>query len=120
MERIHRKALVCDDDPRVRHVVAGLLAAHDYEVVAEVEMATDALRVAEISRPDVVVIDVALMGMSGIEAIPALRDLAPDVVIIVFSSFDSARAEALGAGAFRVIDKTDPGALDDALSLLAS
>jgi two-component system KDP operon response regulator KdpE len=115
-----RRALICDDDPSIRRVVGGLLVAHGWEIVAEVDLATDAVRVAAISHPDLVILDVALMGMSGLEAIPALRAAQPGCVVIVFSSFDAARAEAIDAGADAVIDKADPARLDEALAVLAS
>lgn len=113
------RAVVCDDDPVARHLVSSFLAAAGFDVAAEVDVATDAVRVAEIVQPRVAVLDVALMGMSGIEAIPALKTVAADCAIVVFSSFDSVRAEALAAGADEVIDKTDPQALEAAIARFA-
>jgi CheY-like chemotaxis protein len=111
---------VCDDDPSIRHVVSGLLAAHGFEVVAEVELATDAVRVVELTKPEVIVLDVALMGMTGLEAIPAIRQSVPNAVVIVFSAFDNVRQEAIEAGADHVIDKTHASVLDDVIAGLAS
>lgn len=120
MDREYRRALICDDDPSIRRVVGGLLVGRGFDLVAEVDTATDAVRVATLCQPDVVVLDVALVGMTGIEAIPALRAAAPACVIIVFSGFDTVRREALDAGADAVIDKTSPAELDDTLLLLAA
>ena len=89
-------------------------------MVAEVEMATDAVHVAEITRPDVVILDVALVGMTGIEAIPAVRAASPSALIVVFSAFDNVRAESLAAGADHVIDKTDVAALAEVLANASS
>lgn len=114
------RAVVCDDDPIARRVVGSVLAANGYEIVAEVDLALDALRVAEMTRPDVVVVDVALMGMSGIDVIPALREAVPECAVIVFSAFDAAREEALSAGAAAVVDKAQPDQLDDALQAVAA
>lgn len=119
MNRASRRALVCDDDPSIRRVVGALLAELGYEIVAEVDLATDAVEVASFTKPDVVVLDVALMGMSGIEAIPHLRAAAPASAIVVFSAFDCVRAEAMAAGACAVVDKTAPLDLDAALHRLA-
>lgn len=113
------RALVCDDDPMVRRVVSGLLTSLGYEVVAEVDLATDAVRVVELAKPDLVVLDVALMGLSGIEAIPTIRSISPDSRIVVFSAFDTVREDALAAGAVAVVDKSDPSALEEALRRLA-
>lgn len=113
------RALVCDDDPMVRRVVSGLLTSLGYDVLAEVDLATDALRVVELAKPDLVVLDVALMGLSGIEAIPTIRSTSPGSRIVVFSAFDTVREDALAAGAVAVVDKSDPTGLEDALRRLA-
>lgn len=78
-------------------------------------MALDALRVAEMTRPDVVVIDVALKGMTGIEVIPGLKRAVPSCAVVVFSAFEAARGDAASAGADAVVDKSDPSALEEAL-----
>ncbi|MBW3614911.1 MAG: response regulator transcription factor [Actinobacteria bacterium] len=113
------RALVCDDDPMVRRVVSGLLTGLGYDVVAEVDLATDALRVVELTKPDLVVLDVALMGLSGIEAIPSIRSSSPHSRVVVFSAFDTVRDDALAAGAVAVVDKTDAEGLEETLRRLA-
>ncbi len=104
----------------VRRVVTGLLSTLGYDVVAEVDLATDAVRVVELAKPELVVLDVALIGLSGIEAIPTILATSPESRIVVFSAFDTVRAEALAAGAVAVVDKSDPAGLEDALRRLAT
>lgn len=111
---------MCDDDPMIRRVASLLLAAAGFDVVAEVDLAADAVRVAELSRADVVILDVALMGMSGLDAIPALRAVAPGCAVVVFSSFDNVSSEALAAGAHAVVDKSNPAGLEVVLAALAA
>ncbi len=113
------RALVCDDDAMVRRVVSGLLTGLGYLVVAEVDLATDALRVVELTKPHLVVLDVALMGLSGIEAIPSILSASPGTRIVVFSAFDTVRGDALAAGAAAVVDKSDPEGLEETLRQLA-
>lgn len=113
------RALVCDDDPLTRRVVGDLLHDTGFDVVAELDVATAAIDVARSVRPAVVVLDVSLLGMTGIEALPALRAVAPDCAIVVYSSFDNARSEALAAGATAVVDKTRPDDLEAALRTVA-
>ncbi len=110
--------MVCDDDPVFRNVVGAVLESYGFEVAAAVGVATDAVRVAEMTQPRVVVLDVALMGMSGIEAIPALKQAAPDCEVVVYSAFDNVRDEAMAAGATAVIDKADPQLLEVTLQSL--
>lgn len=110
------RALVCDDDPLTRQVVTDLLTDNGFDVLAELETAPPVIELARAIQPEVVVLDVSLMGMTGIEAIPAVRDAAPDCSIIVFSAFDSVRSEALAAGAAAVVDKTQPDELHRVLA----
>ena len=100
-------AVVCDDDYAARQVAAFELRDAGYDVVAEVALATDLLAVVGALRPALVVVDVSLMGMTGIEAIPDIRRLSPASSVVVFSAFDSAREAALAAGADAVVDKTE-------------
>lgn len=113
------RALVCDDDPLTRQVVSDLLTDIGFRVVAELDVAPAVIDLAHIVHPDVIVLDVSLMGMTGIEALPALRAAAPGCAVIVYSSFDTARAEALQAGAVAVVDKTRPDDLEQELRRLA-
>lgn len=101
-------------------MVGRLLEGVGAEVVAELDMAVDALRVAEMTQPDVVVLDIALVGMTGIEVIPGLKRAVPDCTVVVFSAFDAARRDALAAGADAVVDKSDAVALEDALREVAA
>ena len=100
-------AVVCDDDYAARQVAAIEVREAGYEVVSEVALATDLLAVVGALRPSLVVVDVSLLGMSGIEAIPDIRRLSPDTSVVVFSAFDSAREAAMEAGADAVVDKTE-------------
>jgi CheY-like chemotaxis protein len=115
------RVLVCDDDKSVRSVVAGVADACGYEVVGQAGLALEALVMGDFVLPDVIVLDLALPGMSGIEVIPALRAAFPDVVVIAFTAHDSMRDEALAAGAFTVIDKVREGMcpLEEALRVVA-
>ena len=66
-------------------------------------------RVTEL-QPDVLLLDLSMPGLDGLEAIPLLKDAAPGVGIIVFSGFaaDRMRAPALALGADRYLEKGEP------------
>src|SRR5439155_21830224 len=116
------RALVCDDERVVRSVVSSVLETCGYEVVGEAGLALESLVMADIVRPDVIVLDISLPGMSGIEVLPTLKAAAPEAVIIVYTAFDSRRDEAMAAGAFDVVDKADPtgmAALESTLQVVA-
>jgi two-component system response regulator YesN len=109
------RAVVCDDDGVVRQVVAHVLVDTGYEVVGEATNAVEVINLVDQLSPQVVVLDMALTGMSGNEAIPLLRESAPGSVIVVYSAFDDLRQHALLAGADHVVDKLDSPELVEVL-----
>jgi DNA-binding NarL/FixJ family response regulator len=104
------RVFVCDDAPAFRDLLR-LALEQDGEmtVVGEAE---DGAQVREIAaaRPDVVLLDVSMPGIGGLDALPELRALAPDARIVVLSSFSAEEKAdaALGAGADRYLDKREP------------
>lgn len=82
--------LVVDDHPIVREgLVAVLEDAEDLVVVGSAGSAETALELAAQRRPDVILLDLELPGMSGVEAIPRVRQVAPEARIVVFSAYDT-------------------------------
>ena len=101
------RAVVCDDDGIARRVVTHLLADGGYEVVGEAATAVELLGLVDQLAPHVIVLDMALTGMSGMDALPLLRTSRPGAVIVVSSAFDDLREQAADAGADYVVDKLD-------------
>jgi DNA-binding NarL/FixJ family response regulator len=89
------------------------------EVVAEVEVrgsaasAEEALDSLAGERPDLVIVDVSLPGMSGIDLVRRLRELYPDLRCLVISGHaeDRFRQPALDAGAFDYVVKDQADAI---------
>lgn len=77
--------MLVDDHALVRSAVRGALAAPDIEVVAESSSAESALDVALRERPDVILLDVDMPGMSGLQLIRELRPRLPDTQIVMLS-----------------------------------
>ena len=92
-------AVVCDDDPLSRRLVREVLERCGYDVLAGVDNAIDALQLCLDHRPEVLVLDLALRGMSGEEIISAIHDTG-DTRVIVHSSFDPRFAVKSGARLF--------------------
>jgi DNA-binding NarL/FixJ family response regulator len=95
--------MVVDDHPMWRESVARDLAAAGYEVVATAADGAQALRVFAAARPDVVVLDLQLPDMSGVEVTSALRVADPAVRVLVLSAsgeqqdvLDAVKAGAAG------------------------
>jgi CheY-like chemotaxis protein len=110
-----RRLVVCDDDASVRRVVGMLAEGVGYEVVGEAATAIEAEWFVAHTHPHVLVLDLALQGISGLDVIVSIRASAPETAIIVFTAFDSMGAAAGRAGAFAVVAKDEPDRLEDAL-----
>jgi DNA-binding NarL/FixJ family response regulator len=93
--------MVVDDHPMWRDGVARDLTDAGYLVTAAIGEGAQALRVAPAARPDVVVLDLQLPDLSGVEVIHGLRDVLPAVRILMLSASGEQRdvLDALKAGA---------------------
>ena len=85
--------MLVDDHEIVRSGVSAMLGAtEDIRVVAEAESVAHAVREAERTRPDVVVMDIRLVDGSGIEATREIRDRLPNTQVLMLTSFDDDEA----------------------------
>jgi len=102
---------LCDDVPELRALVRyGLEEDPGLRVVGEAGDARSAVDQAAELRPDVVLLDLSMPGMDGLEAIPRLREVAPGTAIVVFSGFAAERMRdaALDLGAADYVEKGAP------------
>ncbi|MDQ8203496.1 response regulator transcription factor [Pelagicoccus sp. SDUM812003] len=103
------RIMLVDDHMVIRMGLATAIGdTSDLKVVAEVECGEEALETYERSRPDVVVLDLRMRGMGGVETIRVMRKQFRDAKIIVFSNYakgeDAYRAISAGAAGFVVKD----------------
>jgi DNA-binding NarL/FixJ family response regulator len=83
------RILVADDHPVVRDGLVAMLGSQpDFEVVGEAGTGTDAVRRALELRPDVVLLDLEMPELDGVEIIRRVREGASEVRILVFTAFD--------------------------------
>jgi DNA-binding NarL/FixJ family response regulator len=95
------RILLADDHTLVRSGVKSLLSAMDaVEVVAEAGDGLEAVKLAAAERPDVVLMDIAMRGLNGLEAAAQIGKQNPRVKVIILSMHDSAEYvdQALRAG----------------------
>lgn len=96
------RVLLADDHPVLRHGLAGLLHEHDeIEVVGEAADGREAVDLALQTRPDVILMDITMPGLSGIEATRRILEVMPQVRVIGLSMHEEAdmAAAMLRAGA---------------------
>lgn len=98
--------LVVDDDSETRALLGEFLTAQGYQVHA-VGDAAAALRAVATTPFDVVLLDISMPGLSGVESIPAIRAIAPDVKVIMVSGADRVELAklSLARGAFDYVSK---------------
>lgn len=101
------RVLLADDEAVVRRGLrARLQLEPDLQVVGEARTGAEALRLAQMLEPDVVLMDVQMPDMDGIAATAALRRAVPRCAVVILSIHDDARtrarAQAAGAVAFVV------------------
>jgi response regulator RpfG family c-di-GMP phosphodiesterase len=99
------RILVADDEPEIRHVLSDLLSPlYDCEAVGSAE---EALELLGDGVYDLVISDIMMGGMSGLELIPRVRELSPDTVVIMISGVQTVESaiNALRAGAFDYVMK---------------
>jgi len=117
-ERLGARVLIVDDEDPIRSLLRGLLSAEGFAVV-ESPSARDALADFSSQRPDIIVTDNNMPGMTGMELAEALRKHGEDVPIVLFTAALTSEiadeAEALGV---RVVAKTVPAELVDELRSL--
>ncbi|MFH5823912.1 response regulator [Georgenia sp. AZ-5] len=116
--------MIVDDHEVVRRGIAEIVDRADgLSVVAEAGSVADAVRRAELVRPEVILVDLQLPDGTGIDIISTLREKVPDARPIVLTSFDDddALAAALNAGAKAYLLKTVRGAeIADVVKAVAS
>ncbi|MFL6099966.1 MAG: response regulator [Actinomycetales bacterium] len=96
------KVLLVDDHPVVRRGLAALLSTlPGIDVVGEAGNGSEAVKEAQLTHPDVVVMDVQMPELDGVEATKALRTAVPSAAVLVLTMFEDAQSVvmALRAGA---------------------
>ena len=108
------KILIADDDPQILRALRITLSARGYEVDTAAD-GREALKRATEGHPDIIVLDLGMPGLTGIEVIEAVRAWSTVPILVVSGRSDSLdKVEALDAGADDYVTK--PFAADELLA----
>lgn len=102
---------ICDDFAPFRTLIAALLEVEpDFDVRGEAGTGREAIMLCRATQPTVLLLDISMPEMDGIEAIPHLLDAAPHTQIVMLSAFDSdeIKQRAFAAGAHAYVEKGRP------------
>src|ERR1700682_3737957 len=104
-----KKVLLVDDSATVREAVRPLFDSHpNFEVCGEAENGREAVEKAPSLRPDLIVLDLSMSVMNGLEAAPLLIKILPNVWLILFTTheFPELYQLARSAGIHAVVPKS--------------
>lgn len=100
--------VLADDTEEIRHLLRLALSTDErFAVVGEASDGAQAVEVAAETRPDAIVIDLAMPVMDGLQAIPEIKRRTKKTKIVVFSAFEAAQmsGEAIARGADAYVEK---------------
>jgi DNA-binding NarL/FixJ family response regulator len=102
--------LIVDDHPLTRSALAALLEQNGFSVVGDAADGEAAIQQARELRPDLVLLDLSMPGMNGLEALPRLREAAPaaEVVVLTASGTEENLLGAIRGGAAGYLLKSEP------------
>ncbi len=106
-----KRILIVDDHAAIRRAVSRLIQdVPGFEVCGEAENGSIGIEKAKQLKPDVIVLDLSMPVMNGLEAARILRSVTPAIPILMYTAFtnSSLANEALAAGVSKVASKTSP------------
>jgi len=110
MAVVSKHVLIVDDSSAIRRCLREALTARKWQICGEAVNGQDAIEKARRLKPDLVVLDLSMPVMNGLQAARELKSLLPAVPLVMFTSFETPhlKQEALDAGITRVVSKSEP------------
>src|SRR5215208_3328387 len=104
------RVLIADDHPLTRSALTALLAGNGFDVVGEAQDGGEAVAEARRLQPDLVLLDLSMPNVDGLQALPRLREAAPscEVVVLTASGTEQNLLAAIRGGAAGYLLKTEP------------
>ena len=118
-----KTVLIVDDNAMMRRSLCDLFRQQaDFAICGEAENGLEAIEKAQHGKPDLIVLDLAMPGMSGLDVARVITGMLPEIPIILFTLYSDSvvQEQARSAGIATVISKGERGRflIDKARSLL--
>jgi DNA-binding NarL/FixJ family response regulator len=111
--------LICDDVEEIRELLTAIVGLRaNLQVLGEAATGKQAIFEAQRLQPDVILLDLSMPGITGYDALPAIKNAAPAAYVIVLSGFaaEVVADDVLAQGADQYIEKgAAPAAIADAI-----
>jgi DNA-binding NarL/FixJ family response regulator len=110
VQLIAKRILVADDSDTIRNVVRSFLTQRNFDVCGEAVDGQDAIEKAWELKPDLILLDVAMPRTNGIVVASVLKEMMPNVRIVLFTMYKEAIANAFprkGLAVDAVVAKSD-------------
>jgi len=117
-----KQVLVADDNPMIRKMLCQLFEVEeDYDICAEAQNGEEAIDLALKHRPDLIILDMSMPGLNGMQAAQELKKIMPDVPIILFTQYENIGRAILKSDRTidRVASKSDASTLMEHVKSLA-
>lgn len=85
---MNNKILVVDDEKGVCHSFKKILGRHGYDVITA-SSGTEAIKKAEVESPDLVILDISMPEMDGIETLKRLKSICPNLMVIMMTAYNT-------------------------------
>jgi CheY-like chemotaxis protein len=120
---VPKTVLIVDDNATIRRSLCDLFTQQaDFAICGEAENGVQAIEKAQQRKPDLIVLDLVMPGMNGLDAARVINAMLPEVPMILFTLHNNGLVEeqARSAGIASVVSKSERGGLliDKARSLL--
>lgn len=101
------KILIVDDSAQIRKALRDILEKHHFIVIGEAGSGTEAIKQYGLLQPDIIMLDIIMPQLGGVETLRVIRNMSRDVKVIMVSALDSMDRvkECMRAGANHYILK---------------
>ena len=104
-----KRILIVEDEAAVRRAIRAFLEHHHFEICGEAATGAESLEKAAALRPDLIILDLSMPGMNGIEAASLLKTKAPGIPVVIYTMLEDVLGKSLSAslGVKAVVSKSD-------------